>query len=280
MIEYLGEWIKHIVLLILVATFFDLLLPNSSMRRYVRMVIGLLIMLLILSPLLDLLQFDYDRMLKSVDELLEEESEDWSDEIGAHLEQVQMLQNETIREEVEYAMADELRTDVMARFDVNVLDADIRLHVREEEAEVEEVMLHLQWPEQSVSSKADSGTSKVTVAKDGSDASDGLDGKEDGEVMSSANRESAAEKKEPRTDTEEADDEQSADQIAEIEPVHIEPIEVSPRDSEDEMQEESQRNGLSKEESNLEDDLVTYLMDNWHISEDKISFSWTRGENP
>jgi stage III sporulation protein AF len=105
MIEYLGEWIKHIVLLILVATFFDLLLPNSSMRRYVRMVIGLLIMLLILSPLLDLLQFDYDRMLKSVDELLEEESEDWSDEIGAHLEQVQMLQDETIREEVEYAMA-------------------------------------------------------------------------------------------------------------------------------------------------------------------------------
>lgn len=58
--EWLSEWIKQIILLVLVATFIDLLLPNQSLDRYVKLVLGLLIILAILTPILQLLNQDID----------------------------------------------------------------------------------------------------------------------------------------------------------------------------------------------------------------------------
>lgn len=56
--EWLSEWIKQILLLVLIATFMDLLLPNPTFDRYVKLVMGLLIILAILSPVLQLLHQD------------------------------------------------------------------------------------------------------------------------------------------------------------------------------------------------------------------------------
>ena len=50
MIELLSGWLKQIVILVLIAAFMDLLLPNNSMERYIKLVMGLLIILAILSP--------------------------------------------------------------------------------------------------------------------------------------------------------------------------------------------------------------------------------------
>lgn len=58
--EWLNEWIKQIILLVLIATFIDLLLPNSSFDRYVKLVLGLLIIMAILSPILQLINQDLD----------------------------------------------------------------------------------------------------------------------------------------------------------------------------------------------------------------------------
>lgn len=48
-------WLKQVVLLVLLATFIDLLLPNQALSRYVKLVMGLLIILAILNPILALL---------------------------------------------------------------------------------------------------------------------------------------------------------------------------------------------------------------------------------
>ncbi|HEX7056269.1 MAG TPA: stage III sporulation protein AF [Bacilli bacterium] len=50
MIAWLGEWLRDVVLVILLAAFVDLLLPNSSMQRYVKVVISLFILLTVLTP--------------------------------------------------------------------------------------------------------------------------------------------------------------------------------------------------------------------------------------
>ncbi|AQS56589.1 MAG: stage III sporulation protein AF [Novibacillus thermophilus] len=57
--SYLASWIQQLVLTVILATFIDLLLPNNTMQRYVRLVMGLVILMLILSPLLSLLQRDW-----------------------------------------------------------------------------------------------------------------------------------------------------------------------------------------------------------------------------
>ncbi|WP_282935746.1 stage III sporulation protein AF [Paenibacillus sp. RC67] len=54
--EWLGGWLKSIVLIILLATFVDILLPSQSMQRYVKTVISLFILLILLQPLLSIFQ--------------------------------------------------------------------------------------------------------------------------------------------------------------------------------------------------------------------------------
>nr|WP_092067321.1 stage III sporulation protein AF [Dendrosporobacter quercicolus]NSL46523.1 stage III sporulation protein AF [Dendrosporobacter quercicolus DSM 1736]SDL54182.1 stage III sporulation protein AF [Dendrosporobacter quercicolus] len=56
MIEAVSAWIKQIILLVLFASFLELLLPSSGMQRFIRVIVGLLITLAILNPVLDVVQ--------------------------------------------------------------------------------------------------------------------------------------------------------------------------------------------------------------------------------
>ncbi|WP_127494369.1 stage III sporulation protein AF [Paenibacillus glycanilyticus] len=64
MIAWLSDWLKDIIAVIMLAAFVELLLPNKAMLRYARLVIGLLILLTIMSPILRLLQGDFNAKLK------------------------------------------------------------------------------------------------------------------------------------------------------------------------------------------------------------------------
>ncbi|GLX69095.1 stage III sporulation protein AF [Paenibacillus glycanilyticus] len=64
MIAWLSDWLRDIIAVILLAAFVELLLPNKAMLRYARLVIGLLILLTIMSPILRLLQGDFNAKLK------------------------------------------------------------------------------------------------------------------------------------------------------------------------------------------------------------------------
>ncbi|MFD0711048.1 stage III sporulation protein AF [Paenibacillus sp. GCM10027626] len=65
MLAWLAAWLKQIIAVVLLAGLIDLLLPNKSMQRYVRLVAGLIILLTILTPIIRLLQGDFDTKLKA-----------------------------------------------------------------------------------------------------------------------------------------------------------------------------------------------------------------------
>ncbi|WP_051217556.1 stage III sporulation protein AF [Paenibacillus assamensis] len=56
--SWLSEWLKEIIMLILLAAFVDLLLPSAKMQRYVKLMLSLIILLALLSPIMKL--FDND----------------------------------------------------------------------------------------------------------------------------------------------------------------------------------------------------------------------------
>lgn len=58
--EALKALVQGIVVIVLLTTFLDLLLPSSSMKPYIKVVMGLFILVSILSPLLDLLLGNQD----------------------------------------------------------------------------------------------------------------------------------------------------------------------------------------------------------------------------
>jgi len=53
---WLVEWLRQIIAIVLLAGIVELLLPNNAYQRYVRLVLGLFILLALLSPILTLLQ--------------------------------------------------------------------------------------------------------------------------------------------------------------------------------------------------------------------------------
>jgi stage III sporulation protein AF len=55
-ISAVSAWIKQIILVVFFATFLELLLPSSSMQKFIRMIVGLFIMLAILNPLIGIIQ--------------------------------------------------------------------------------------------------------------------------------------------------------------------------------------------------------------------------------
>lgn len=58
--SWLSGWLKELILMILLASFIDLLLPNQSMQRYVRMVVGMFLLLALLEPVFQWFQKDWN----------------------------------------------------------------------------------------------------------------------------------------------------------------------------------------------------------------------------
>ncbi|MEC0243445.1 stage III sporulation protein AF [Paenibacillus dokdonensis] len=52
---WLSGWLKEVIMVVLLASFVDLILPSRSMERYVKLVLSLLILLTLLSPLIKVL---------------------------------------------------------------------------------------------------------------------------------------------------------------------------------------------------------------------------------
>lgn len=50
MIEFLSSWVRNIIYIIIFIVFLEVLLPNNSMRKYVKAVAGLLVIVVILTP--------------------------------------------------------------------------------------------------------------------------------------------------------------------------------------------------------------------------------------
>ncbi|WP_059052364.1 stage III sporulation protein AF [Paenibacillus senegalimassiliensis] len=63
--NWLAEWLREIISIVLIAVFIELLLPNRAMERYVRFVVSLLILLTLLSPVIKLFSADAAQQLEA-----------------------------------------------------------------------------------------------------------------------------------------------------------------------------------------------------------------------
>jgi stage III sporulation protein AF len=112
-VSYLTEWITTIILFILLATVVDMLLPSSSMQKYTKLVIGLLLIVVILTPILKLLSTDMDELFakmmthpsyfseKNTENLIEMKKKEIQASHAAYiLEQMEISMLEDVEEEL------------------------------------------------------------------------------------------------------------------------------------------------------------------------------------
>jgi len=70
--EFLNEWITNIIIFILLAAVVEMLLPQTSLQKYVKLVLGLILIVIILNPIFTLFAVDTETLFKQAQSLSEE----------------------------------------------------------------------------------------------------------------------------------------------------------------------------------------------------------------
>lgn len=140
------EWVMNILVFILFATMIDLLLPSSNMQKYVKMVVGLILLLLMLSPILKLFSIDPDRLIASVISERGNQQEMMKNEIEMKKKEIQASQRAYILEQMAVQMKNEVDEELMKKYGLSVEDVSLQTKEKEnlqipEDIETIEVLL-------------------------------------------------------------------------------------------------------------------------------------------
>ncbi|WP_010284577.1 stage III sporulation protein AF [Bacillus timonensis] len=127
-LSFIAEWVTNIILFILLATIVDMLLPSSSMQKYVKMVTGLLLILIILTPLFSLFKTDLDQALLNMNLKPVQSEKNLENLIDLKKKEIQASSSAYILE----TMAVQLKTHVeeelvQKKYDLTVEDVNVIL---------------------------------------------------------------------------------------------------------------------------------------------------------
>jgi stage III sporulation protein AF len=126
--QFLTEWISNIILLILLASVLELLLPNSSLQRYVKMVVGLLLLVIILTPLISIFTKDVDSWVSSIglSNHLEEKNVQFS--LENKKKEIQQVTLAYISEQVAVQLKRQVEEEMITKFDKEVVEVMVDLN--------------------------------------------------------------------------------------------------------------------------------------------------------
>ncbi|MFN7251149.1 MAG: stage III sporulation protein AF [Anaerobacillus sp.] len=126
--QLLTEWISNIILLILLASVLELLLPNSSLQRYVKMVVGLLLLVIILTPLISIFTKDVDSWVSSIglSNHLEEKNVQFS--LENKKKEIQQVTLAYISEQVAVQLKRQVEEEMITKFDKEVVEVMVDLN--------------------------------------------------------------------------------------------------------------------------------------------------------
>lgn len=117
MLEALSDIVKNVAIIILLTTFLDMLLPNTNMQRFIKVVMGLFIMLAILTPIIGLFKADYELSAWQLASLPEHKVET----VLAQGEQIAKLQEKEALTEYENRI--EKQIEALVKLVPNIADA-------------------------------------------------------------------------------------------------------------------------------------------------------------
>ncbi|PLT29157.1 stage III sporulation protein AF [Peribacillus deserti] len=122
--QYLTGWVTNIILFILLATVIDLLLPNSTMQKYAKMVIGLLLIAIILSPILKLFSTDFEQVVSKALHTSQKQ-ENIENLIEDKKKEIQASQQAYILKQMAVQLKTDAKEELMNKYQMNVETVDL-----------------------------------------------------------------------------------------------------------------------------------------------------------
>ncbi|MEI4829214.1 stage III sporulation protein AF [Bacillus sp. FJAT-53711] len=132
--QFVVEWIRNIIVFLLLATMLHMLLPNSKLQKYVKFVVSLLLVVLILTPLFKLLQTDIQDVIANVSEDKYVANGLVENKIDTKKKEIQASQRAYILEQMAVQMKKQVGKELEEQYGMAVMS--LQIQVPEEKKEV------------------------------------------------------------------------------------------------------------------------------------------------
>lgn len=151
-IEFIKEWITNIILFILLATVIDMLLPNSNLQKYTKMVTGLLLIAIILTPIFNLISKDFEENMAKIPLWETTKTKNIENLIEIKKEEIQSSQQAYILETMAVQLEKDAKEELMERHGLKIAKIDFFINETGTQAfpeNLEKVIVKVQQPDQS-----------------------------------------------------------------------------------------------------------------------------------
>jgi len=147
--EFIKEWVTNIILFVLFATMVDMLLPNSNFQKYAKMVIGLLLIAIILTPIFKLISEDFEQAMATIPEFKGNNEYQMKNLIDLQKSEIQASQDAYILKQMTVQMTEDAEEELMDQYGLVI--ADINLLVDEDSQQpfpenLQRVVIQLKQP--------------------------------------------------------------------------------------------------------------------------------------
>ncbi|PEE41872.1 stage III sporulation protein AF [Bacillus pseudomycoides] len=132
--QFVTEWIRNIIVFLLLATMLHLILPNSNLQKYVKFVVSLLLVVLILTPLFKLLQTDVNEVIANFNQEKYVADGSIKNSIDTKKKEIQALTRAYSLEEMAVKMKKEVGKEFEKKYGVTV--SEIKIVAAETKEEV------------------------------------------------------------------------------------------------------------------------------------------------
>lgn len=136
---FLTEWITNIIVLVLLAGVIELLLPGNQFQSYIKMVIGLLILLAMLSPLFKLLNSDMDQVFQAMDLPAAAKENEIKNSIEKNKSEIQGAQRAYILEQMAVPMKEKVQEELNQTYELEIVDLQVHTNSGTESLKPEDI---------------------------------------------------------------------------------------------------------------------------------------------
>jgi stage III sporulation protein AF len=124
--EFIKEWVTNIILFVLFATLIDMLLPTSKFQKYTKMVVGLLLISIILTPIFKLLSTDFEETFAAAIPNWEEQKDVQIKKLtDLQKNEIQATHDAYILEQMAVQLKGDAEEELMSQFDLVISDLEV-----------------------------------------------------------------------------------------------------------------------------------------------------------
>jgi stage III sporulation protein AF len=144
--DFLKEWVTNIIIFILLATVLDMLLPNSSFQKYTKIVTGLILIAIILSPVLKIFTSDFETAIASLGQFNSLEEKNIKNSIEFQKKEIQASQHAYILETMAVQLKAAAEEELMEQQGMEIANIELEVNGQDQRPfpeNLEYVIVHI-----------------------------------------------------------------------------------------------------------------------------------------